>query len=323
MRFRIVLTIIAFSFVFRGIARSFEKPLYKNPNAPTENRVKDLLGRMTLAEKIGQLCCPLGWEMYTKAGERHVQPSAKFIEQMDKMPVGAFWATLRADPWTKKTLKTGLNPELAAQALNKLQKYAIENTRLGIPILFAEECVHGHMAIGTTVFPTGIGLASTWNRELIKEVGSVIGLEARLQGAHIGYGPVLDVAREPRWSRMEETFGEDPVLSGILGSAFVKGMQGEDIADGKHVYSTLKHFAAYGIPVGGHNGQKASVGTRELFSEYLLPFKMAIDSGAQTIMTSYNSIDGIPCTSNRFLLTDVLRNQWRFSGFVFSDLGSI
>lgn len=323
MRFRIVLTIIAFSFVFRGIARSFEKPLYKNPNAPTENRVKDLLGRMTLAEKIGQLCCPLGWEMYTKAGERHVQPSAKFIEQMDKMPVGAFWATLRADPWTKKTLKTGLNPELAAQALNKLQKYAIENTRLGIPILFAEECVHGHMAIGTTVFPTGIGLASTWNRELIKEVGSVIGLEARLQGAHIGYGPVLDVAREPRWSRMEETFGEDPVLSGILGSAFVKGMQGEDIADGKHVYSTLKHFAAYGIPVGGHNGQKAAVGTRELFSEYLLPFKMAIDAGAQTIMTSYNSIDGIPCTSNRFLLTDVLRNQWCFSGFVFSDLGSI
>ncbi|MCW1735328.1 glycoside hydrolase family 3 N-terminal domain-containing protein [Anaerorudis cellulosivorans] len=323
MRFRIVLTIIAFSFVFRGIAQSFEKPLYKNPNAPAENRVKDLLGRMTLAEKIGQLCCPLGWEMYTKAGEKHVQPSAKFIEQMDIMPVGAFWATLRADPWTKKTLKTGLNPELAAHTLNGLQKYAVENTRLGIPIFFAEECVHGHMAIGTTVFPTGIGLASTWNRELIKEVGSVIGLEARLQGAHIGYGPVLDVAREPRWSRMEETFGEDPVLSGILGSAFVKGMQGGDIADGKHVYSTLKHFAAYGIPVGGHNGQKALVGTRELFSDYLLPFKMAIDSGAQTIMTSYNSIDGIPCTSNRFLLTDVLRNQWHFSGFVFSDLGSI
>lgn len=323
MKYKVVLTAVALFFVVLGRAQWVDEPVYKNPNAPTESRVKDLLGRMTLAEKIGQLCCPLGWEMYTKADEKHVQPSAKFIEQMNKMPVGAFWATLRADPWTKKTLKTGLNPELAVRALNGLQKYAVENTRLGIPIFFAEECAHGHMAIGTTVFPTGIGQAATWNRELIEKAGQAIGLETRLQGAHIGYGPVVDVAREPRWSRMEETFGEDPVLSGILGSAFVKGLQGDDIADGKHVYSTLKHFAAYGIPLGGHNGQKASVGTRDLFSEYLLPFKMAIDAGAQTIMTSYNSIDGIPCTANRFLLTDVLRNKWRFRGFVFSDLGSI
>jgi beta-glucosidase len=323
MRYRVVLTAISLSFVFQGSAQLLEEPLYKNPNARTESRVKDLLGRMTLVEKIGQLCCPLGWEMYTKADEKHVQPSAKFIEQMNKMPVGAFWATLRADPWTKKTLKTGLNPELAVRALNGLQKYAVENTRLGIPIFFAEECAHGHMAIGTTVFPTGIGQAATWNRELIEKAGQAIGLETRLQGAHIGYGPVVDVAREPRWSRMEETFGEDPVLCGILGSAFVKGLQGDNIADGKHVYSTLKHFAAYGIPLGGHNGQKASVGTRDLFSEYLLPFKMAIEAGAKTIMTSYNSIDGIPCTANHFLLTDVLRNEWRFRGVVFSDLGSI
>ena len=121
---------------------------------------------------------------------------------MDEMPIGAFWATLRADPWTRKTLETGLNPRLSAEALNALQKYAMENTRLGIPIFFAEECMHGHMAIGTTVFPTSIGQASTWNRTLIEKMGAAIAHETRSQGAHIAYGPVLDLAREPRWSRV-------------------------------------------------------------------------------------------------------------------------
>ena len=301
----------------------FSQPAYKNHKLPVETRVKDLLERMTVTEKIGQLCCPLGWEMYTKTNDKTVVPSEKFIDQMQQMPIGAFWATLRADPWTKKTLVTGLNPELSAQALNELQRYAVEKTRLGIPIFFAEECAHGHMAIGTTVFPTSIGQASTWNKALIEKMGSVIALETRLQGAHIAYGPILDVAREPRWSRMEETFGEDPVLNGILGSSFVKGLQGNRFDDGKHVFSTLKHFAAYGIPLGGHNGQKAQIGTRELFSDHLLPFKMAIEAGARTIMTSYNAIDGIPCTANPFLLKDVLRDQWNFHGFTFSDLGSV
>lgn len=298
------------------------QPVYKNSKATTENRVADLLSRMTIKEKIGQLCSPLGWEMYSKTGE-NIQVSEAFIKLMNETQPGTFWATLRADPWTKKTIATGLNPELSAKALNALQKYVIENTRLGIPLFFAEECAHGHMAIGTTVFPTSLMQASTFNRELIYRTGEAIGLETRMQGAHIGYGPVIDIAREPRWSRMEETFGEDPVLTGILGSYFVKGLQGNNIRDGKHVYSTLKHFVAYGIPVGGHNGQKSSVGLRELFTDYLSPFKTAIDAGAKTIMTAYNSIDGVPCTSNKYLLTDVLRDKWKFGGFVFSDLGSI
>lgn len=164
--------------------------------------------------------------MYTKTS-KGVVPSELYKERMSAAPIGSFWAVLRADPWTQKTLETGLNPQSGAKALNALQKYAIDSTRLGIPILFAEECPHGHMAIGTTVFPTSLVQASTWDKELMYKMGETIALEARLQGANIGYGPVLDIAREPRWSRMEETFGEDPVLTSTLGVAFMKGMQGE------------------------------------------------------------------------------------------------
>lgn len=296
---------------------------YKNPSAPVEDRVRDLLNRMTTEEKIGQLCSPTGWEMYTKTSEHAVEPSDLFRERMQTMPLGGFWATLRADPWTRKTLQTGLSPELAANALNELQKYAVEHTRLGIPLFFAEESMHGHMAIGTTVFPTGLGQGSTWNPALIRQMAEVIALETRLQGAHIGYGPILDLARELRWSRVEETFGEDQVLTAKLGVSFVQGMQGEDIGNGRHVYSTPKHFAAYGVPSGGHNGRQANIGMRELFSDHLIPFKKVVDAGVKTLMTSYNSIDGIPATAHQLLLKDVLRDQWGFDGFVYSDLGSI
>lgn len=300
-----------------------QQPLYKQASAPTEYRVKDLLGRMTVEEKVAQLCCPLGWEMYTKTGKNEVTVSELYKKKMKDAPIGSFWAVLRADPWTQKTLETGLNPELAAKALNALQKYAVEETRLGIPVLFAEECPHGHMAIGTTVFPTALSAASTWNEELMRKMGEAIALEARLQGANIGYGPVLDIARDPRWSRMEETFGEDPVLTATLGTAMMRGMQGKVQNDGRHLYVTLKHFAAYGVPESGHNGSRASCGMRQLLSEYLPPFKKAVEAGAGTIMTSYNSIDGVPCTANKELLTNVLRNQWGFKGFVYSDLISV
>lgn len=296
--------------------------LYKDSSQPTEIRVKDLLSQMTLEEKAGQLSCLLGWEMYQKEGNT-VQPSEQFTNIVKERNIGMFWATLRADPWTKKTLENGLNPELAAKATNALQKYVIENTRLGIPIFFAEECPHGHMAIGTTVFPTSIGQSSTWNPELIQKMATTIALEARLQGGHIGYGPVLDLAREPRWSRVEETYGEDPVLNGKMGEAVVKGFQGNTLNSGTSVISTLKHFTAYGVPEGGHNGGSVSIGLRELHQNYLLPFEMAIKSGALSIMTAYNSIDGIPCSGNEVLLKDILRSDWEFNGFVVSDLGSI
>ena len=295
---------------------------YRDASLPIDQRVEILLSQMTLNEKVGQLLCPLGWPMYEKKGNK-VDISPLFKQRMDAQPLGSLWAVLRADPWTQKTLVTGLNPRLAAEALNKIQRYAVNNTRLGIPILIAEECPHGHMAIGTTVMPTALAQASTFNKALMHRMGEVIALEARLQGANIGYGPVIDIAREPRWSRMEETFGEDPYLTGVLATQVVRGMQGDNIADGRHVYSTLKHFAAYGIPEGGLNGECANIGQRALLSEYAPQFKRAVEAGVGTIMTSYNSIDGVPCTGNRWLLTDVLRNQWGFKGFVYSDLQSI
>ncbi|WP_215222887.1 glycoside hydrolase family 3 N-terminal domain-containing protein [Echinicola shivajiensis] len=295
---------------------------YKQKDLLVEERVSDLLSRMTLEEKVGQLSTLLGWEMYEKTGDG-AEVSDAFKEAIQERNIGMLWATLRADPWTQKTLESGLQPKQAAIATNAMQRYVMENTRLGIPMLLAEECPHGHMAIGTTVFPTSIGQASTWNPELIQDMASVIALEARLQGGHIGYGPVLDLAREPRWSRVEETYGEDPYLNGQMGIAMVKGFQGESIASGENVISTLKHFTAYGVPEGGHNGTSVSVGDRELHQSYLPPFKDAVQAGALSVMTAYNSIDGIPCTSNGYLLNDVLRDDWGFNGFVVSDLGSI
>ena len=295
---------------------------YQNPNLSIDIRLADLLSRMTLEEKVGQLLCPLGWEMYEIHGSE-VYPSGKFKQLIKERNAGMLWATYRADPWTKKTLANGLNPELSAKAGNALQKYVMENTRLGIPMFLAEEAPHGHMAIGATVFPTGIGMAATWSPELVKEVGQVIAKEIRSQGGHISYGPVLDLTRDPRWSRVEETFGEDPVLSGILGASMVDGLGGGNLSQKYATIATLKHFLAYAVPEGGQNGNYASVGIRDLHQNFLPPFRKAIDAGALSVMTSYNSIDGIPCTSNHYLLTQLLRNEWKFCGFVVSDLYSI
>ena len=179
------------------------------------------------------------------------------------------------------------------------------------------------MAIGTTVFPTGFGMAATWNPALIEKTGEVIGQEIRLQGGHISYGPVLDLAREPRWSRVEETMGEDPVLAGELGAAMVKGLGGGILSKPYSTIATLKHFIGYGTTEAGQNGGITIAGARELQESFLPPFKKAINAGALSVMTSYNSLDGIPSTCSKALLTDLLRTQWGFNGFVVSDLYSI
>lgn len=305
-------------------AQKKDVPLYKNPKAAVSDRVKDLLGRMTIEEKVGQLSTLLGWEMYEKKGNT-VVASDKFKKTVAANQTGMLWATLRADPWTKKTLQTGLDPYKAALATNALQKYIIENTRLQIPVFIAEEAPHGHMAIGTTVFPTSIGQSSTWDPLLIQSMAAVIAKEARLQGAHIGYGPVLDLAREPRWSRVEETYGEDPFLNSMMGVGMVKGFQGNNntINSGVNIISTLKHFTAYGVPEGGHNAGVVNTGRRELISSYLPPFEATVKAGALSIMAAYNSVDGVPCSGSSYLLDTVLHKQWGFKGFSVSDLGSI
>lgn len=296
---------------------------YRDATLPIDQRVEDLISRMTVEEKAGQLVCLMGWDSYQINGKK-ITVSKKFRNEVDSLYVGMYWAVFRADPWTQKTLDNGLNPAKAAEAANAMQRYALENTRLGIPIFIAEEAPHGHMAIGATVFPTGYGMAATWSRDAMREAGTVIGKEIRLQGGHISYGPVLDLAREPRWSRVEETLGEDPYLSGELGAAMVKGLGGGDLSLPYSTIATLKHFIAYGTTEGGQNGARTILGSRELKQVFLPPFKRVLDAGALSVMTSYNSLDGIPCTANGELLTDVLRGQWGFHrGFVVSDLFSI
>jgi len=295
---------------------------YKDSKLTVEERTSDLLSHMTIEEKVGQLLCPLGWEMYQKKGAE-VFYSEKFEKIVQERHIGMLWGVYRADPWTKKTIENGLNPKMAAEAGNSLQRYVIEHTRLGIPLFLAEECPHGHMAIGTTVFPTGIGLAASWSPALLEKVGNVISKELRLQGGHISYGPVLDLVRDPRWGRVEETFGEDPVLSAALASGIIKGEGGGDLTKPSSALTTLKHFIAYGVPEAGQNGNPSHVGPHELHDTFLPPFRSAINAGALSVMTSYNSIDGTPNTSNSYLLTDLLRNEWKFKGFVVSDLYSI
>ena len=281
-----------------------------------QDKIDTLLSQMTLEEKCGQLTCPIGFNYYCKDGDS-LWLADDFLGRMDTMSLGSCWAVLRADPWSRKTVETGLHPRESARLFNMMQRHAVEKTRLGIPLLFCEETPHGHMAVGTTVFPTGIGQASTWDPTLLEQMGEVMGREVRLQGARIGYGPVLDIARDPRWSRVEETFGEDSYLAGTLGAAVVKGMQ-------KNVCATLKHLAAYGIPQGGHNAASAEVGQNRLMSDYLPSFEKAIcEGGAKTVMTSYNTIDGVPCSANEWLLQEVLRNSWDFKGVVFSDLNAV
>ncbi len=295
---------------------------YKNSTLPTEKRVSDLLGRMTVEEKVGQLSKLLGWDMYSKNG-RQVTISDKLRKAVKEQHIGLLWATLRADPWTQKTLLNGLSPVEAARATNAIQRYMVDSTRLGIPLLLSEEAPHGHMAIGATVFPTAIGQASTWNPRLIQDMASTIAKETYAVGGKNGYGPVLDLARDPRWSRTEETYGEDPYLIGQMGTAMIRGFQGETLGQHDKIIGTLKHFVAYAAPDGGHNGESVSFGERSLRQYFLSPFERAVKSGAGSVMTAYNSIDGIPCSANPWLLKEILRKDWGFSGFVVSDLLSI
>lgn len=315
-------SIVLWSFVCVGFQVDAQVLPYKNNKLTVEERVSDLLGRMTQEEKVGQLSKLLGWEMYEK-NAKGVRVSGKLKDAVQKQHIGLLWATFRADPWTQKTLTNGLSPIEAARATNAIQRYMVDSTRLGIPLLLSEEAPHGHMAIGATVFPTAIGQASTWNPGLIQQMAGIIAKETSAVGGKNGYGPVLDLARDPRWSRTEESYGEDPYLLSRMGEAMVKGFQGDKIGSPDKIVATLKHFVAYAVPEGGHNGGSVSIGERALRQSFFPPFEHAVKAGAGSVMTAYNSVDGIPCSANPWLLNDVLRKGWGFNGFVVSDLLSI
>jgi beta-glucosidase len=281
-------------------------------------RAKELLDQMTLREKIGQvnqIFC--GWNAYhLEEGRLVLEPA--FEAALSAGEVGAVYGMHRSHA-VESGVRRSLTPEEGARAIAEIQELAKSRPRLGIPLLVSEESPKGYHAPGATTFPSPIAYGSSWNPSLLRALGRVAGTEIRAGGGHVGYAPVLDICHDPRWSRIEEIFGEDPYLVGELGAAMVEGMQGADIGRPDAVVSTLKHFVAYGTTEGGRNTAPAHLGPRELREMYLPPFERAVKAGALSVMCSYNEIDGIPVASDGVLLTDVLRGEWGFQGFVVSD----
>ncbi len=284
---------------------------YKNPHLPVDKRVADLLKHMTIDEKVAQL---MGlWnggveDFQNEVFNDPVKMKEIFGNGCNSIHPAAF----------------GIKDTVELR--NKIQKYLTEETRLGIPAMFVDEGQHGVMRPESTVFPQAIGMACSWDPVLFEEIYSVIANEMRSRGTHHALSPVIDVCREPRWGRVEETYGEDPYLNGILSSAAVKGLQGT--ADGKvadnHVAATLKHFAGHGQPEGGQNQGPANYSTRVLLDYHIPPFKMCIENAKPvSVMPSYNEIDGVPSHANKWLIKEILRKKLGFEGLVVADYFAI
>jgi beta-glucosidase len=288
--------------------------LYKDATAPIEARVEDLLSRMTLEEKVAQMLCV--WR----------QKSASLVDATGRFDAGKARAHFAAGHGLGQVGRPsdageGLGARDMAELTNAIQRFFIETSRLGIPVMFHEECLHGHAAKEGTSFPQPIGLGATFDTGLVERVYAMTAAEARARGTHQALTPVVDVAREPRWGRVEETFGEDPYLVARMGVAAVRGFQGDaTFADKQHVIATLKHFAAHGQPESGTNCAPVNVSMRVLRETFLSTFRAAVlEGGALSVMPSYNEIDGVPSHANRWLIDEVLRREWRFEGFVVSD----
>ena len=285
-----------------------DRPRYRDPEKAIEERVGDLLARMTLEEKLAQLGSR--WVFELADAESRLMPAA---------------AELLRDGLGQVTRISGassLLPHEAAALANDIQRHLIEGTRLGIPAVVHEEICSGLMARGATIFPQAIGLASTWEPTLVEALAATVREQMRASGAHQGLGPVLDICRDPRWGRLEETFGEDPYLVTRMGLAFVRGLQGDDPRDG--VVATAKHLVGYGASEGARNWAPAQIPARELREVYLHPFEAAVRVGrVRSVMNAYNELDGIPCAADRFLLTTLLRDEWGFDGCVVSDYFSV
>jgi beta-glucosidase len=292
--------------------------LYKDKLVAFSKRTEDLLSRMTLQEKIAQMQC----HWLTKK-ESLIDDQGNF----DRKKAQAYFNDAQGLGQVGRPSDSGNGKNAAEMAslTNDIQRFFLEETRLGIPVIFHEECLHGLAALDATSFPQPIGLACNFNPALVEEIYTATALEARSRGAHQALTPVLDVAREPRWGRVEETFGEDPYLVSQLGLAAIKGFQGnEEFGNKKHLLATLKHFAAHGQPESGSNCAPVNISERILRETFLYPFKVAIEEGkAASVMASYNEIDAVPSHASKWLLRKVLRDEWNFKGFVVSDYYAI
>jgi beta-glucosidase len=279
--------------------------IYKDPSKPVSQRVASLLRQMTLEEKVAQL------DMLD-ASSILESSSAVSMEKMDRVMKNNTFGSIH-----------DMYP-VSAQLSNDIQKYVREQTRLGIPPILLEEALHGYQGPGSTTFPIPLANAATWDTALMYGIGRVIGTEARAHGVHLVLSPNLDLAREPRWGRVEETFGEDVWLSSRMAVNIIKGMQGGSLKDSDAVIAEPKHFGVHGIPENGSNLSPVYIGEREARSTHLYVFEKAVkEANAHGIMAAYHEIDGVPVAGNKWLLTDVLRNEWGFEGFVISDLGAI
>jgi beta-glucosidase len=305
-------TIVLLASPYFAGSQATSSPKYKDPRIPLEQRLSDLLSRMTPEEKARQL------DMYSSAREivsahtddTHAALDATFVPEKAE----GIWGSLGVGA------VHDLNPT-AVQA-NAIQKWVITHNRLGIPALFIEEGLHGYDT--GTVFPAPIGLAGTWDPDVARETGAAIAAEARSHGVDMILAPVLDLARDPRWGRVEEDFGEDTYLTGQFGLAYVQGMQGDSLASDHTAVAEPKHFVGHGSPDGGQNTSPVHMGERELRTQMLAAFEPAFLEGhAMATMVAYHEIDGIPMTADPLVLKQILRGEWGFQGFALSDLGAI
>jgi len=287
---------------------------YQDTSLSPEARARDLAARLTLREKAGQLNQRLyGFSAYSRQGDG-IALTDEFCREVERWGgLGLLYGLLRADPWSKKTAENGLPGPLAARACNLVQRYVIGHSRFGIPVLMTSECPHGHQALGGYLLPVNLAAGATFHPALLKDAMAVCGRQLRESGVHLALISMLDMARDPRWGRSEECYGEDPCLAAAFARAAVEGMQGQGVC------AVAKHFCAQGETTGGVNASAARIGERELREIHLPAAEAAVRAGAQGIMAAYNEIDGVPCHANEALLRGVLRDEYGFRGIVMAD----
>ncbi|WP_329597062.1 glycoside hydrolase family 3 C-terminal domain-containing protein [Streptomyces pseudovenezuelae] len=296
--------------------------VYRDPTAPTEARVRDLLSRMTLREKVGQLNQRMyGWDAYRRTPDGGFELTEALHAETDRFEgLGALYGLQRADAWSGVDHGNGPGAQDGAALAELVQRHVVGRSRLGIPALFVEEVPHGLMALDGTVLPVNLAVGAGWDPALYERAAAHAAAELRARGGHVALVSALDIARDPRWGRTEECFGEDPYLAARLTEALVRGAQGpgEDFAPDKAPV-VLKHFAGQGATVGGRNSAESELGWRELHEIHLSAARAGVRAGAAAVMAAYNEVDGMPCSGNRALLTGLLREEWGFDGLVMAD----
>ena len=279
--------------------------IYRDSDKAVGERVSDLLGRMTPEEKLAQLSSYWSHEIL----DREAFDPAKAADRLG-LGIGQI---------TRIAGATNLPQRGVAELANEIQRFLVEKTRLGIPAIVHEECLHGLLARESVCFPQAIGQAAMWQPELVHAMASRLGRELRAAGAQQALAPILDITRDPRWGRIEETYGEDPYLVAELGAAYIRGLQGDGPPEDR-VIGTGKHMVGHGLPEGGLNHAPSHIGPRELEDAFLFPFEAAVRAaGLRSIMHAYDDVDGMPCVASKALLTDTLRGRWDFDGIVVSD----